>query len=178
MAHNIRLAPTGSTLAATQALLDTIIATGDPWYLVLAGEYTWNGSLNLNGGTDVGIIGANCHITQQNAAVATIVATTVTRGLITDIHVTGGTYAVSCLGGTGEVRHVTLDGSTTDAVEEHAGWSWWSYELSQLAGDPDDIGAEDASNKGVANGYAALDADGNIDPSQLTMAVDLWDSTL
>ena len=51
-------------------------------------------------------------------------------------------------------------------------------DLDQLSGDPDDIGAEDTSNKGVAGGYAALDEDGNIDPSQLNMTLILADTVL
>jgi hypothetical protein len=51
-------------------------------------------------------------------------------------------------------------------------------QLSEMEGDPADIGAEDVNNKGVANGYAALDADGNIDAAQLNVTIDLWDNTL
>ena len=40
-------------------------------------------------------------------------------------------------------------------------------ELAELSGAPADVGAEALANKGVANGYAALDATGDIDPSQL-----------
>ena len=51
-------------------------------------------------------------------------------------------------------------------------------QLSELDGEPADIGAEDSSNKGEANGYAALDADGNIDPSQMQMDITLYDSVI
>ena len=51
-------------------------------------------------------------------------------------------------------------------------------QLAELEGDPADIGAEETSNKGQSNGYAALDADGNIDPAQMSFSVVLRDSTL
>jgi hypothetical protein len=50
--------------------------------------------------------------------------------------------------------------------------------LSDLDGVPADIGAEDLANKGVANGYAALDSSGNIAVGQMQFSVDLWDSSL
>jgi len=51
-------------------------------------------------------------------------------------------------------------------------------ELGEMAGSPSDIGAEDTSNKGAASGYAALDADGNIDADQMDFILDLYDSAL
>ena len=51
-------------------------------------------------------------------------------------------------------------------------------QLAELEGDPADIGAEDTSNKGQSNGYAALDANGDIDPTQMSFSVVLRDSTL
>lgn len=51
-------------------------------------------------------------------------------------------------------------------------------QLSEMQGDPVDIGAEDLSHKGVANGYAALDADGYVAVEQLNVSYDIWDSTL
>jgi len=49
-------------------------------------------------------------------------------------------------------------------------------ELGDLAGEPADIGAEDTAHKGVAGGYAALDADGNLDPAQLAFEIEIHDN--
>lgn len=175
---NIQPVPSNKTLSETQEILDGVVDAAVPGSIILSGEYAWSGALTLNDADDIGILGVNAYITQQDESVSTILITDCTNILVSDINVIGGAHAVSCFGGSGDIRYVTLTSGSGDAVVEDSGWSVWSQKIDELIGSPGDIGAEETSNKGVPNGYAALDSSGNIDASQLSMSIELWDSEL